>query len=187
MNKRDAPGTSDWVSSLPKLCHCRVLHAWFPLTLPVFTITDPHIQAPSRIAEHPCNMALLLFQSGRRKLGSKWISHVPKGTQLTEVGWGWKIQIGFTTSPKPLNFAKCQISNDSGALGMAFLVILSTDYVNILMPSKFMNLPSCSKPQRSPMAQLHPQIQGQSQRSKELNHKPMNYPSPISQSVQLHF
>lgn len=69
--QREVPGTSDWLSHPPKLSQCRVLHAWFSLTMLLFAITDPHIQAPSGIAEHPCNMPLLLFQSGRRKLGVK--------------------------------------------------------------------------------------------------------------------
>lgn len=67
--QREVPGTSDQVSPLPTLSHCRVLRAWFSLTTTLFTITDP--QTPRGIAEHPCNMVLLLFQSGRRKLGFK--------------------------------------------------------------------------------------------------------------------
>lgn len=74
--------------------------------LPPAALNDPHTQAPSGIAECPCNMVLLLFQSGRRKLGFRTWGNVPTLTQLG---------VDFTTSLNPLNFAKSQIPNNGGS------------------------------------------------------------------------
>lgn len=78
---------------------------WDSSPLPPAALSDPHIQAPSGICRTPCNMVLLLFQSGRRKLGFRTWGNVPKLTQLG---------VDFTTSLNPLNFAKSQIPNKGG-------------------------------------------------------------------------
>lgn len=89
MNERDVPGTGGQVSPSRKLSHWRVLHAWFSLTMSLSATTDP--QTPSRIAEHPYNMVLLLFQSGRRKLGVKQITYCAQVYSTDSGGAGMEI------------------------------------------------------------------------------------------------